>query len=575
MSDIIEPPAQEAPHSAEPAHPQAKTRRARRIPIIWIIPLVAIAIGGWLAWDTWSKKGPTITVSFESAEGLTAGQSQLRFKDIVFGTVQSFTLTPDNSRVIVTIATTREAEPLLTDQTVFWVVKPRLFAGNVSGLETVLSGSYIAMLPPEKPGKPKRNFVGREDPPVQEAHVPGRTFLIKANRLGSISVGSPVFFRDLDVGEVLGWDIADMAESVTIRTFVRAPYDAYVNDDTRFWNASGVSVKFGGGGVELQVESLRAILLGGMAFETPPQSHGRTTSVQNHVFPLFPDRDTADAASYNRKIPVISYFSGSVRGIAPGSEVTMHGLTIGRVTAVGLVYDGDRNDILAPVHYEIEPERILGVGTKAVFKTALEAADTMVKRGLRATLQSSNLLTGQQVVALEFIPSATPATARMEGTDVVLPASDAAGLSGLQTSATDLLNKLNAIPFAQIGASLNGILASANDLSRSTELRQTLAEAAGAVKEASAFVRELNTGTGPAFKQLPQVMMGLQKTMTNVDRLFLSLNTGYGDNTKFSRDLQRLIVQLNEAVRSFRSLADMLVQHPEAFIKGRPAGGLE
>lgn len=575
MSDIIEPPHEPAPGGPGPAHPQATTRRARRIPIIWIIPLVAVAIGVWLAWDTYSKKGPTITVSFESAEGLQAGQSQLRFKDIVFGTIKGFTLTPDNSRVIVTIATTREAEPLLTDQTVFWVVKPRLFAGTISGLETVLSGSYISMLPPQKAGKPQHNFIGRENPPVQEAHVPGRTFLIKASRLGSISVGSPVFFRDLDVGEVLGWDIADMAKSVTIRAFVRAPYDAYVNDDTRFWNASGASIKFGGGGVELQVESLRAILLGGIAFETPPQSAGRGTSADSHLFPLFPDRDTADAASYNRKIQTVSYFSGSVRGIARGSEVTMHGLTVGRVTDVGLVYDAKSDAILAPIHYEIEPERIVGVGPTALFDTPLQAADTLVKRGLRATLQSSNLLTGQQVVALEIMPDAPPASARMEGQNVVLPTSDAAGLSGLQTSATDLLNKLNAIPFAQIGANLNGILASVNELSKSGELRQALTEASNAVKEANGFVRQLNTGTAPAFKQLPQVMTNLQTTMTNVDRLFLSLNTGYGDNTKFNRDLQRLIVQLNEAVRSFRSLADMLVQHPEALIKGRPAGGLE
>lgn len=574
MSEIIEPP-KEPPHPDGPVHPQASTRRARRIPIIWVIPLVAVAIGAWLAWDTLSKKGPKITVSFESAEGLTAGQSQLRFKDIVFGTVESFDLTPDNSHVVVTIATTREAEPLLTDQTMFWVVKPRLFAGNVSGLETLLSGSYIAMLPPQKAGNPQRHFTGREDPPVQEAHVPGRTFLIKADRLGSISVGSPVFFRDLDVGEVLGWDIADMAKSVTIRAFVRAPYDGYVNNDTRFWDASGASIKFGGAGVELQVESLRAVLLGGIAFETPPQSSDRGASAEDHVFPLFPDRDTADAASYNRKIPTISYFSGSVRGISPGSEVTMHGLTIGRVTSVALLYDTAKDAVLAPIHYEIEPERIAGVGPKAIFKTPMEAADTLVKRGLRATLQSANLLTGQQVVALEFIPGAPPATVRMEGENVVLPTSDTGGLSGLQTSATDLLNKLNAIPFAQIGANLNGILASANELSKSAELRQTLADASTAVKEANTFIRQLNTGTGPAFKQLPQVMAGLQSTMTNVDRLFLSLNTGYGDNTKFSRDLQRLIVQLNEAVRSFRSLADILVQHPEALIKGRPAGGFE
>ncbi|MCW2241928.1 MlaD family protein [Azospirillum canadense] len=172
-----------------PATARAVTRRSRRISAIWIIPLAAVLVGGWLVWHTLSKQGPTITISFASAEGLQAGQSQLRYKDIVFGTVQGLTLTPDHARVLVTVATTREAEPLLTDQTVFWVVKPRLFAGSVSGLETLLSGSYIGMRPPQaEGGKAQREFVGQEDPPVLEADVPGRTFQLKAKRLGSISL---------------------------------------------------------------------------------------------------------------------------------------------------------------------------------------------------------------------------------------------------------------------------------------------------------------------------------------------------------------------------------------------------
>ena len=197
-----------------------------------------------------------------------------------------------------------------------------------------------------------------------EAAVAGRTFLVTAKRLGSISLGSPVFFRDLDVGEVLGWDIADMAESVTIHVFVRAPFDSYVHDGSRFWNASGVSVKLGGTGVDVQFESLRAIVLGGIAFETPTTAGQGNVSVENHVFPLFPDQDAANAASYTRKIPLVSYFPGSVRGLGPGSEVTIHGLVVGHVTDVRLRYDADKDAIVAPVRYEVEPERIVGIGPR-------------------------------------------------------------------------------------------------------------------------------------------------------------------------------------------------------------------
>ena len=355
MTNLSEPPVL--------AH--AVTRRSRRLSVIWIIPLVAVAIGAWLAWDTLSKEGPTIRVTFNTAEGLQPGQSQLKFKDIVFGTVKSLKLAPDNTHVVVTIATTHEAKPLLTDKTVFWVVKPRLFAGSVSGLETLLSGSYVGMLPGATAGKPQHKFTGREDPPILSEHVPGHIFLMKAKRLGSISLGSPIYYRDLSVGEVLGWDIADMADYVTIHAFVRAPYDSYVHDDTRFWNASGLSIKLAGAGVEVQLESLKALILGGIAFETPDlEGRAQSVSLENHVFPLFADRDTAQAASYTRKVQVVSYFPGSVSGLGVGSPVTMHGLVVGQVTNVRLAYDKATDTVLAPVRYEVEPERIVGVGVR-------------------------------------------------------------------------------------------------------------------------------------------------------------------------------------------------------------------
>jgi paraquat-inducible protein B len=334
--------------------PQAHTSHRRRLPVIWVIPVIAVAIGIWLAWDTLSKEGPTIEVSFEDAEGLQAGQSQLKFKDIVFGTVKDLRLTDDHNHVAVTIATTREAEPLLTDTTVFWVVKPRLFAGSISGLGTLLSGAYVGMLPAKTAGKPLRKFTGQEDPPVLEADVPGRTFLVKASRLGSISLGSPVFFHDLGVGEVLGWDLSNMAESVTLHVFVRAPFDGYVHDETRFWNASGLSIKLGGAGVDVQVESLRALLLGGVAFDTPASERHAAVSAPNHVFPLFANHEKANDASYTRTVDLVSYFPGSVSGLGAGSEVTMHGLVVGNVTDVRLAYDRTKDAVLAPVHYVAE-----------------------------------------------------------------------------------------------------------------------------------------------------------------------------------------------------------------------------
>jgi paraquat-inducible protein B len=559
MSDVLEQRA---------AVPRATTRRSRRISAIWIIPLVAVAIGAWLAWDTWSKQGPTIQISFGTGEGLQAGQSQLKFKDIVFGTVKSLELSPDHTHVVVTVATTHEAKPLLTDQAIFWVVKPRLFAGNVSGLETLLSGSYIGMVPGAAGGKTQHNFVGHEDPPILQTNEPGHTFVLKAKKLGSISLGSPVFYRDLTVGEVLGWDIADMAEYVTIRAFVRAPYDSYVHDETRFWNASGVSVQLAGAGVEVQMESLKALLLGGIAFETPEAEIHAAASTEDHVFPLFADRDAAHNASYTRKIPSISYFPGSVKGLAPGSEVTMHGLPVGYVTDVRLEYDKAKDFVVAPVRYIVEPERILGVGQR-LHESDEDAVAAVLKKGLRASLQSASLITGQQVVALDFVPDAPEVPVTKEGGDFVMPTTEGGGFAGLASSANDLLNKVSTMPFDQIGANLNGILKSFNDATQGPQLKKTLTDLSGMIASAQGMIQRLDT------KQLPQLTSDLEKTLTSANKLVLSLDSGYGDNTKFNRDLDRLMAQTTDAVRSMRALADLLARHPEALVKGRPEGPLE
>jgi paraquat-inducible protein B len=560
--------------TTEPVPVRAATRRSRRVSAIWLIPMIAVAIGAWLAWDTLSKEGPTITISFETAEGLQAGQSQLKFRDIQLGTVHSLALSPDHAHVLVTIATTRQAEPLLTSDTQFWVVKPRLFAGSVSGLSTLVSGSYIGMLPGRAGGTSKRDFVGREDPPLLVSNEPGHTYLLKAGQLGSVTLGSPVFFRDISVGEVLGWDLGDMAESATVHVFVRAPYDKYVSDQTRFWDVSGLSVKVGGNGVEVQLESLRALLLGGIAFDTQKGSAQAAETAGGHVFPLFVNKDAAEAASYSRKIALVGYFPGSVRGLAAGADVTLHGLKVGQVTDVKIIYDPAKQEILAPVRFEVEPERIVGIGRQAVTDVGA-AVDMLVSRGMRATLQSANLLTGQMLVALEFVPDAPPATVTKQDGAFVIPTSDSGSISGLEASAAELLRKVNSIPFDSLGRNLDQTTAGLNDLVNGAQMKQVMTSLNTTLSSARDMVKNLDAGLTPTMKKLPDIAANLQKTMTDANKLVLSLQSGYGDNTQFNRDLDHLMIQLNDAVRSIRSLADLLERHPEALIKGRAAGGVE
>jgi len=235
---------------------------------------------------------------------------------------------------------------------------------------------------------------------------------------------------------------------------------------------------------------------------------------------------------------------------------------------VRLTYDRANDTVLAPVRYEIEPERVVGVGVR-VFKTDAESVEALLKGGLRASLQSASLITGQQVVALDFVTDAPPVPVTKEGEDFVLPTTEGGGFAGLASSANDLLGKVNQIPFDQIGKSLNGILKSINDATQGPQLKKALTDLSAMIASAQAMMQRLDT------KQLPQLTADLEKTLTSANKLVLSLDSGYGDNTKFNRDLDRLMAQTTDAVRSIRALTDLLARHPEALIKGRQEGTVE
>lgn len=558
----------------EPAKmPTASVRHRRRIPLVWLVPLLTAMIAAWLAWDTFSKRGPTITIAFESAAGLTAGQSQLRFKNVVMGTVKTIAIAPDLSHVVVTVETVREAEELLTDKTIFWVVRPQLFAGNVTGLDTLLSGSYIGMRPSTDPGKPQRSFVGNQDPPVLQASAKGTTYKLETKRLGSISLGSPIFFRDLEVGTVLGWDVGDLASSVSIHAFVRAPYDKYVHEDSSFWNASGVSVKLTASGIDVQVESLRALLLGGIAFDTatyPKSPH----AAPHHRFPLYPSYDVAKSAGFGRQLQLLSNFSGSVAGLAVGADVTLYGLKVGEVTDVGLHYDPKSQTIVAPVRYRIEADRITGIAEAEGLPPGTLAA-LMVRRGLRATLQAPSLISGQKIVALEVVPDAPPAELTQQGDMFVVPSSDTGGFDSITRSANELLSKINRIDFDRIGKNLSGALAGLNDTVNGQQLKRTMASLEAAMADVQDVARKLDEGATPALKRLPDIANQLQDSLIKANRLIASLDRGYGDQSKFHRDIDRLMPQLTDTARSIRALSDLLTRHPEALIKGRTNTGKE
>jgi paraquat-inducible protein B len=561
--------------SDHPHTPRAVVRsqldRRRRLSLIWAIPIVSALIGGWLAWRTLWERGPLITITFESASGLTAGQSHVRHKDVDMGLVERIGLSKDLQRVVVTVRMTREAEPLLTDKAQFWIVKPRFFAGAVSGLETLVSGSYIELQPSAAGGKPTTTFTGVETPPVLTSDVPGHTFLLRAPRLGNITLGSPIFFRDLDAGEVLGWDIGNMAETVTVHAFVRAPYDQYVHDNSRFWNDSGAKVSLGPNGLQLQIDSLRAVLLGGIAFDTPDQGRGFAESQENHVFPLYDSEDAADSAAFPRRLHFVANFQSSVAGLSPAAAVTLHGIKIGDVSSVGLQYDKSLDSVVAPVHFSVEPERIGELNLPSGGDLDMKIAD-LVHRGLRVRLDSASLLTGQKQLAMDIYPDAPPAVLTKQGDTYIIPVLPG-GAEDIATAAGALMGKLDSIPFHQIGDNLSKLLVGLNGLVSGPELQQSLASLHTTLAGADTLVQRLNSSTETLPQKLPDIIAELDGASKRLNALVASVQSGYGGNSDFSRDANRLLAQLSDTARSFRVLADLLTRHPEALIRGRTEQG--
>jgi paraquat-inducible protein B len=557
-------------------HPTAVVRspidHKSRLPLIWAIPIVTAIIGGWLAWSTLSQRGPLITVTFETAEGLQADQSHVRHKDVDMGVVQKIGLTPDLKRVQVTIRMNREAEPLLTEGAEFWVVRPRFFAGAISGLQTLFSGSYLDLLPAAG-GQPKRDFVGLENPPVLQSDVPGRTFLLRAKRIGSLNLGSPILFRDLEVGEVLGWDVGEMAQDITVHVFVREPFDKYIRDNSRFWNASGAKVQLGTNGLQVKVQSLRAVVLGAVAFETPGNPQITAESEADHGFPLYEDEDAADASTYKRSVPFVANFSSSVSGLAAGSPVTLRGLKIGEVSSLSLVYDRAQDNVVVPVHFTLEPERVamLELPTGGDLDNRMQE---LVHRGLRVKLESSNILTGSKQLAMDVYRDAGPGELGKQGDAYVVPvmggsADDAA------TAAANLVNRLSDVPFESIGRNLDQTLAGVNALVNDKELAGTVSELRSTLAGAQQLMNNLNHGLTPAMQRLPSIASGLESTVQRTDKLLASLQTGYGGDSRFNRDVSQMMGQLSDAARSIRVLADLLSRHPEALIRGRADQGVQ
>jgi paraquat-inducible protein B len=496
--------------------------RSRFLPeLIWTIPIVAAVIGGWLAVRAIRARGPTITISFRDAGGLVAGKTKLRYRDVEVGDVRDIGFSPDRAKVVITAELIREAEPWMVEDCHFWVVRPRVAAAEVSGLETLLSGAYIG-LDVGTSRRPRRDFQGLEEAPVISGGTPGRTFVARGGR--AVGAGSPIFFRHLQVGQVTTSDLDADGRQVSIGMFVRAPFDRYVTTGTRFWEASGIRASLDTSGVKLETESLVTLVLGGISFEPGPDTTDATPAPPGHRFVLFHNRDEAmmPPDAYAEDYTLV--FRQSVHGLAVGAPVEVRGLPFGEVTGIGVDYDPVTLDFATPVAIRVYPGRLFAGLRHGSAQQSPEATrarlQRLVDRGLRAQLRSGSLLSGQRFVALDFFPRAPRVRLDLARRPLEIPTLPSDG-DDLQASLAGVARKVDRLPLDQVGPIIE-------------DVRQVLAKAGATLTDADAAVSQ------------------------------------FGPSGPRRADLDDLLQQLARAARSVRALADSLERHPESLIRGRP-----
>jgi paraquat-inducible protein B len=531
--------------------PEVAVAGRRSISIVWLIPLVAAAIAIWLAYTTLSEKGPTITITFKTAEGLEAGKTKVKYKDVEIGVVEGAKLSDDLSHIVVTASMDKSIEDHVTEGTQFWIVRPRIGISGVSGLSTLLSGVYVEMQPGE--GAPSKSFTGLEEPPPIAADVPGTRYQLHADRLGSIGRGSAIYYRDVEVGQVLSYALADDQRGLDLQIFVSAPHDQLVRSDSRFWSASGIDVSVGANGVNVQMQSLQAVLAGGIAFDTPSIARPGEQAVAGADFPLYDSLASVGEAQFTEKVPYLVYFEGSVRGLRPGAPVEFRGIPVGKVTDVSLVLDPATDSIRIPVTLDIQPQRVLAnKDTVKVEPYAVVAA--LVKQGLRAQLKSGNLLTGELFVSLDFHPEAPPAELDYKDKYPLIP-SVPTQIEALTASVSGVLQEFASLPLKDLITELRQTVQGVNTLVASPETQGT--------------VRGLNESAQSLQAILKSLDQQLRPTLTQAQSTLSAAQGLIGPDSQLRSDLNSTLRELSGAARSIRVFADYLARNPDALIRGK------
>ncbi|WP_321532474.1 intermembrane transport protein PqiB [uncultured Desulfuromonas sp.] len=535
---------------------QAVISQKKRFSMVWIVPIVAGLLGGWMAVHNFQTRGPLITIEFVSAEGIEAGKTHIKALSVDIGLVKSVMLNKKRDGVLVTAQIQKQSSDLLRDDSQFWVVRPRIGASGISGLSTLLSGAYIELSPGS--GAPGHDhFKGLNEPPLTPANTPGLHVTLVGTDQTSLNSGEPVLYRGFEVGRVEKTAFDTTKRQVRFSLFINAPYDDLITENTRFWNASGIAVKMDAQGVRLNSESVESLLIGGVSFALPENLPPGGAVEDGQEFLLYPDKESINHTSYKHTADYLLLFDSSVRGLLPGAPVTYRGLEIGKVVGISFDYLPEENLYLdndykrVPVLIRLTPAALTGNDTPQTIAAMQQRLEDSIAKGLRATLKTGNLLTGSLYISLDFLDHPPQAELQHIAGYVVLPTLSG-GFDQIQNKITQLLDTINNLPLKETVLSADNTLKSIG--SAATQANQVLAEL-------DQLLGNESTQNLPA---------DLRNTLQNLRHNLSGLAGDFSSGSPFYRKLNGNLDQLQKTLHSVDQLSVQLATQPSELLFSDP-----
>ena len=540
-----------------------RLRKRQKISVFWLVPFFAALLGLFLAYNFYKEQGPLITIQFNTAEGLIAGKTPIRYRDVNIGVVEKIKLTDDLEKVTVEARMTVSSERYLNNHARFWVVRPRIGTSGVSGLGTLLSGSYIQVTSLVGTAFQTR-FKGLEKPPLTEEGAPGLRLKLQAEQAGYVGIGSPVYYRQVKVGQIEAQRILPDYKMVEFTIFIESPHHKIIRNTTKFWNVSGFSLNLDANGLSVRSPSLEGLAQGGVAFDIIEEYEFPYKVEDGHVFTLHETRDIAEEdtldLSSTRKFEYVTYFEGSVRGLSVGAPVEYKGVQIGRVSDIKLLYDEAIENVVVPVLIEFQPDRLLGIQVEET-----DFLNNTIVRKLQAKLQTGNLLTGQLFVSLVARDDGLISQLEKNADGVVVLPSIKSDLERVTEGVQDALVKINDLPLEDLITSATvtitqaqQLLADVNQLGVASRLDSTFGAADVALSEyanlAAVIGKEMNSLTS---------QMG--KFVSTADESI----EGIAPDSPLYYNLLNTLKDLQQAARAVLAFSESVEKKPEEFLFGK------